>query len=154
MLDTLFLITARVWALFCVCGRRWKWKIRDGHSVKFSSERQPWKHWCLLWQQISSFKRDGLSKQHLLSQLWLLTSLPLLWLFTLLDLCCTVDTVRLRRTAVSLCHLSPVLSLHLPTTLRHRRSFRLFLSSIHLYHPSSVVPSKRLSTHGSPASLP
>lgn len=155
-----FLITASVCALFCVCdcGRRRKWKICDGRSVKFSSERPPGKHWCLLWQQISSFKRDGLSKRHLLSQLWLLTSLPLLWLcfsvFTLLHLCCSVDTVRLRRTAVSLCHLSAVLSLHLPTTLRHRRSFCLFLSSIHLYHPSSVIPSKRLSTHGSPASLP
>lgn len=87
------------------------------------------------------------------SQLWLLPSLPpLFFQHSHCWVCvCTVDTVRLRRTAVSLCHLSPVLSLHLLTTLRCCLSFCLFLSSTHLYHPSSVVSSK---THVSSASPP
>lgn len=46
----------------CVCGETTQKQLGDNYSVKFSSERQPGKCWCRLWQRISSLGRDGLFK--------------------------------------------------------------------------------------------
>lgn len=36
----------------CVCGETTQKQLGDNYGVKFSSERQPGKRWCRLWQRI------------------------------------------------------------------------------------------------------
>ncbi len=51
----------------CVYRRGSKRKISHSDRVKLSFECQPVKHWCFLWQQISTFRQVGLLKAAFLS---------------------------------------------------------------------------------------